>query len=93
VTRHRQAPESPRRLEMETPTSIATLARDAHHDDQLALIAARRIQTDGAGARWPLPGPSWPWDPPGLHGHSIGRHRTRLDTIASPSCAFAVLDV
>jgi hypothetical protein len=33
---------------METPTSIATLARDAHHDDQLALVAARRIWTDGA---------------------------------------------
>jgi hypothetical protein len=23
-------------------------------------------------ARWPLPRPSWPWDPPGLYGHSTG---------------------
>jgi hypothetical protein len=27
-------------------------------------------------ARWPLPCPPWPWDPPGLRGHSIGWHRT-----------------
>jgi hypothetical protein len=71
-------------LEMETPTSIATLTRDARHDDQLALAAARRTRTDGARARWPLPCPSWPWDPPGLHGHSIGRRSYLLDTKPLP---------
>jgi hypothetical protein len=38
----------------------------------LASSGARGSRTGGAQARWPSPRPSWPRDPPGLHGHSTG---------------------
>lgn len=54
---------------------------------------SRRPRRAGAGpvglqARWPSPGPSWPWDPPGLHGRPTGwcrRPSQESDTL--PSCA------
>jgi hypothetical protein len=32
-------------------------------------------------ARWPSPRPSWPWDPPGLHGHSTGWTRAPFQVL------------
>jgi hypothetical protein len=54
---------------------------------------SRRPRRAGAGpvghqARWPSPGPSWPWETPGLHGHPTGRFRRPLQESGTmPSCA------
>jgi len=45
-------------------------------------------------ARWPLPRPSWPWDPPGLHGHSTGWTRAPFQVLGCLAlvCFSLVLD-
>lgn len=45
-------------------------------------------------ARWPSPRPSWPWDPPGLHGHSTGWTRAPFQVLGCLAlvCFSLVLD-
>jgi len=46
--------------------------RDVFPTVRLASLGARGSRTGGVSARWPSPEPSWPRDPPDLHGHSTG---------------------